>query len=553
MIDQPVVIVRRYGSEGPEWTLPINDGQAAEHLLNVERLGDADRAPLLNATETTDKLRTTLAGIPQRTEAQERLLTRLNSFPGKNATGRITQVLQAGFPRFMYFSHYDRMAGQIRFDDLPARIQQTQIDIEDQLFLDFLKFAGTSVEEINGATTYEGLNARCEASSARITDQVLEYWTQNPDLTVEIRITKAEPNDPPPFNAGVIGRARVVNTLHRASVPFSERSAGFVWFFSFLVKFAQVQADDAAAVLLLDEPGLTLHGKAQADLLRFFDRELSPKHQVAYSTHSPFMVPPERLLDVRIVEDRVIVSPSGRRQPEGTKVRDDVLATDPDTLFPLQGALGYKATQTLFVGKHTLLVEGPSDILFLQAWSSALGRRGRTRLDPRWTICPSGGIDKIQSFVSLFSGQRLQIAALTDFAQGDKRKLEAIRQMNVVAQGRLLDFATLLGQPEADVEDVFAPEVYAQIINDAFRLMGADKLTVERLQTAQPPTPRLLKRTEACFRVMSPSAREFDHFRPAEWLFVNPAILDGDTLAVTATLDRAERVIKALNALLPYT
>ena len=101
MIDQPVVIVRRYGSEGPEWTLPINDGQAAEHLLNVERLGDADRAPLLNATETTDKLRKTLAGIPQRTEAQERLLTRLNSFPGKNATGRITQVLQAGFPRFM--------------------------------------------------------------------------------------------------------------------------------------------------------------------------------------------------------------------------------------------------------------------------------------------------------------------------------------------------------------------------------------------------------------------------------------------------------------------
>jgi hypothetical protein len=41
-----------------------------------------------------------------------------------------------------------------------------------------------------------------------------------------------------------------------------------VWFFSFLVKFAQVKADGKPLVLLLDEPGLTLHGKAQGDLLR---------------------------------------------------------------------------------------------------------------------------------------------------------------------------------------------------------------------------------------------------------------------------------------------
>jgi hypothetical protein len=443
------------------------------------------------------------------------------------------------------------MVGQVRLDDLTPRMQQNKVDSGEQLFLDFLKFAGTSIEEINSANTYEGLNARCEASSARITDQILEYWTQNPDLTVEIRVTKAEPNDPAPLNAGVIGRARVVNMLHRASVPFSERSAGFVWFFSFLVKFAQVQADGIAAILLLDEPGLTLHGKAQADLLRFFDQELAPTHQIVYSTHSPFMVPAERLFDVRIIEDRVITSPAGRRQPEGTKVRADVLATDPDTLFPLQGALGYEATQTLFVGKNTLLVEGPGDILFLQAWSSALGRRNRTRLDPRWTICPSGGIDKIQSFVSLFSGQRLQIAALTDFAQGDKRKLEAIRQMNVLANGRLLDFATLLNRPEADVEDVFAPSVYSKIVSEAFRLDQNDRVTVDKLSAAQPPTPRLLKQTEACFRLMSPDAPEFDHFRPAEWLFINPAMLDGDDQAVLDTLDRAEKVIKAINALLP--
>ena len=151
-------------------------------------------------------------------------------------------------------------------------------------------------------------------------------------------------------------------------------------------------------VLLLDEPGLSLHGKAQGDLLRFIDDKLAASHQVIYSTHSPFMVPADKLQRVRIVEDKVDKTKTPRRS-YGTKVSEDVLEVEADTLFPLQGALGYEATQTLFVGEHTLLVEGPSDILYLQALSTALKARGRTALDSRWTICPAGGIDRIMPFV----------------------------------------------------------------------------------------------------------------------------------------------------------
>lgn len=165
--------------------------------------------------------------------------------------------------------------------------------------------------------------------------------------------------------------------------PFSERSAGFVWFFSFLVKFAQVKDDESPVVLLLDEPGLTLHGKAQADLLRFFKEKLAPHHQIIYSTHSPFMVPADELASIRIVEDQIDTS-APRRKPLGTKVREDVLTRDPDTLFPLQGALGYEISQSLFIGKNTLLVEGPGDIVYAHALSDALRRRGRAGLDARW-------------------------------------------------------------------------------------------------------------------------------------------------------------------------
>jgi hypothetical protein len=425
------------------------------------------------------------------------------------------------------------------------------------VFLDFLSFAGTTLEEILAANTYESLNARCEAASSKITRQVFEYWKQNRFLAIEVRVTKAEPADPAPFNEGVIVRARVKNKVHEVTVPFSERSAGFVWFFSFLVKFAQVQKSPGEVLLLLDEPGLSLHGKAQADLLRYFAEKLEPKHQVIYSTHSPFMVAPDRLLSVRIVEDVVKEPEPQSFVSEGTKVKEDVLAVDaggdPDSLFPLQGALGYEVSQSLFVGAHTLLVEGPSDILYLQALSNELKRRKRTCLDPRWTLCPSGGIDKIQPFVSLFAGNRLHVAVLTDQGPNDKGKLERLRKSDVLRAGHVLSVAEFTGKAEADIEDLFEPELFVSITNAAYALPKKHALTVASLDAADQSTPRLVKKAEAAFRVLPDSVPTYDHFTPAAWLLRNLETLQGTDDAVSRTLDRAEAAFQALNALLPKT
>jgi energy-coupling factor transporter ATP-binding protein EcfA2 len=547
-----LTILRRYKASSPEWKLPVNVPRVLVHLIQKANFNAAEKAPLAKA-RNTQELRSALEGIKPRTEKQDLLLTRIDQLSEKSITGEIKQLLEPGLPRFMYFSHYDRMAGQLRLDTYNSRKRGEQgppIDLGEQVFLDFLEYAGTSVDQINAATTYEGLNARCEAASNRITDQLLEYWTQNPNLEIEVRVTKGEPNDKPPFNEGVVARARVKNNLHKVTVPFSERSAGFIWFFSFLVKFAQVQKGGGELVLLLDEPGLTLHGKAQGDLLRYFSEKLAPYHQVIFSTHSPFMVPADDLPSVRIVEDHITSPRPGQWISEGTKVREDTLVTDRDTLFPLQGALGYEVTQSLFVGKHTLLVEGPSDILYLQAFSSSLRRRKREGLDRRWTICPAGGIDKIQPFVSLFVGARLAIAALTDFAKGDRRKLENLRQNRILESERLLTFASLLGLDEADVEDVFAPGLYVSIVNHAFELPPAKQLALKQVQEADSGTTRIVKKVEACFRVMPPEVSEFDHFSPAEWLFQHPEVLDEDSAEVLDSLNRAETVFSAVNKLL---
>ena len=63
-------------------------------------------------------------------------------------------------------------------------------------------------------------------------------------------------------------------------------------------------------------------------------------------------------------------------------------------------------------------------------------------------------------------------------------------------------------------------------------------------------TERIVKKAEALFKLMPPNVEEFDHFVPARWLLDNPHILDSDSPAVQASLERAEKVFVAFNSLL---
>ncbi len=132
--------------------------------------------------------------------------------------------------------------------------------------------------------------------SNQISKEIFTYWTQNKHLDFSLRFDQARPADAAPFNSGYIFRARIDNRRHKTDTNFDERSSGFVWFFSFLVWFSQLKKQyGKKLIILLDEPGLTLHARAQHDLLRYIRERLQPNYQVLYTTHSPFMVDPDNL------------------------------------------------------------------------------------------------------------------------------------------------------------------------------------------------------------------------------------------------------------------
>lgn len=539
----------RYEGENRNWEIDVDEAQCLEHLVSKHSLDATDRNALhgVHDGQGADKA---LSALAQRTAKQEALLQDIKKVRNSRFTLGVIDILEARQPRFFFTSHFERMSGMVSLNKLQQDRQQNKVSIGDKIFLSFLEYAGTTLDELTQADRREALKAKCEAASNEITEEIFQFWSQNNALEVVIEIDSGKPSDSPPFNSGIVADIRIRNTNHKATLPLSERSAGFVWFFSFLAQFKQLKKAENNAIILLDEPGLTLHGKAQGDLLRYIVERLLPDHQVIFTTHSPFMVPMNRLEDVRIVEDVITFNPkTGRPDIKGTKVRSDVLEVSDDTLFPLQGALGYEVTQSMFIGANTLLVEGPSDILYLQVLSQALRKRGREGVDQRWTLCPSGGIDKIAPFVRLFGGNNINVAVLSDVANSDRKKIDAVKKEQILKAGHFFTAADFVGKQEADVEDIFAPELFADILNGAYAPPLGKKITKDTLLTAA-ETERIVKKAEALFRLMPPEVPEFDHFTPARWLLENAKILDVDSPEVQATLDRAELVFKAFNELL---
>lgn len=164
-------------------------------------------------------------------------------------------------------------------------------------------------------------------------------------------------------------------------------------------------------------------------------------------------------------------------------------------------------------------------------------------------MCPAGGIDKIMPFVSLFAGKDLHVAVLTDLAHGAKGKVNRIRKSDILRAGHFYTVADFIDAPEADIEDIFDPEVYTEIVNRSYALPEPHRITTEKLDQ-DTSTTRLVKKVEAIFNVIPETIPVYDHYTPAAWLIRNPDILTGESEAIQRTLSMAEQIFETVNSLL---
>lgn len=413
-------------------------------------------------------------------------------------------------PKFMYFDEYYSLPSEVSLKNIGASKESYKTAMA---LLDLAKIDTSELKSDN----FELVCSELEATQLDVTKELLQHWSTNSNLKFKFDIDKKE--DPNHRIVDYILKIRIENTRYGVSLPLDRRSKGFNWFSSFLVWFKKIEMDNEKIIILMDEPGLNLHAKAQNDLLRFINEELGQRFQVIYTTHSPFMIDPAKLFNIRTIIEK----------DDGTHVSDCIEERDRDTLFPLQAALGYDIAQNLFISACNLVVEGVADLLYIETMSEYLKRNGRVGLDDQITIVPIGGADKVTSFISLLNGNKLEVVCLLDtLSHALEGKINSMVNKSIIDKGRILTFDVFVGSNRADIEDMFDKKDFEKLYN----------LSMNKSSSLSGDNPVLEQIKEL-------EGKDFNHYIPAYYFAKN---IDVCIISDT-TIDRFESMFKEVNSL----
>lgn len=427
-------------------------------------------------------------------------------------------------PTFVYLSEYAEIEGH---QDIAAFLQRqaqgTSTEEADENFAKLVKVAGLDPTEMNTllSQNHEERQQLANRASAVVTRKLRELWTER-QLSVRFNLDERH------FDTIISDP----NAVYPVDVNLDERSRGFKWFFSFYMTFAADTAGGPAedAILLLDEPGLYLHAMAQRNLLDLFKNDFD--NQILYTTHSPFMIPTEDLASVRTVNIA---------QDEGTTVTNDPTG-DSMTLFPLQAALGYDITQTLFVGAQNLVVEGVSDYWYLSTISEYLTEQQQgPGLPSGMVITPAGGAQKVSYMVALLASQNMKVIVLFDDEPQAKNAAEDLLKSKLIRDEHLVfvaDGFTDSPTGGADIEDLLDPEAFRRLVEVSYarELEGKDLVLNDHI-------PRVVKRYEEAFRALGMT---FHKTRPAKLFLRKMAEVPAEVLS-DAAVERFKRLFGVIN------
>jgi len=396
-------------------------------------------------------------------------------------------ILFGRIPLVVLFSNYYRVRPLIHLAHLATRIEKKlldddQYDYGNECLLRFLGFTARELSDL-GKVAEPGtadpgalkgyrdqLDKRAyqlNAASVRLTNEIVKVWNPNPD--------RAEANRLRITADGQYLKVVVEDDLG-VEIELDQRSEGFQWLVSFFVVFfSETEGKHKNAILLLDEPGMSLHALKQRDFRETIST-LSEENQTIYTTHSPFLVGPGELELVRVVEMK--------DRKTGTKVHTTVTADDPAALLPLQEALGYDLAQSLFIQQRNLVLEGLTDLWYIEATSELLRAAGFADLNEKIALIPANTASKVVYFATILHANSLKVAALLDSdAAGDRAAQQDIL-VRTLSNKRILRtrdvYEGIVTNPE--IEDLLRSTLIALAKTD----LGWD---VEVKAAAQPKRP----------------------------------------------------------------
>ena len=445
-----------------------------------DQLRDIDDLRGREGTELLDTLRqeTEGNGDPTTADLVEALLESVNpaleEARREPVIDKIDEMIESNLPVLIYFEDYgildsaiwlprfledlnrDRSDSRVR--TINAMFRHVGLDPEDVAMLGYrettrMRVQGEQPTSEQIASDQQSIDERAiklSSASLDISTRFSDWWSQRRH---KIR-----------YHAdGDYFRIWIADDLRPdVEIELSSRSKGFQWFFSFyLVFLVESQDGHRDAILLLDEPGLHLHATAQQELISFFEK-LSETNQLAYTTHSPFLIDGEHLHRVR---------PMTEDDTGHSRISTGEWPKDRETIFPLQAAAGYAMIRGLFQHRKNVLVEGMSDYYYLHALSQQCEISGRQSLAADVYITPCGGTKYMGNIASLFLGQEIRPLVLLDGDDAGRVRRDALmKELYLGYDSNVLMLDDALNRPgqEVEIEDILGEEVLMAGFNATF-------------------------------------------------------------------------------------
>lgn len=297
----------------------------------------------------------------------------------------IQQFVENSMPSFILFSSFN--------DQFPDDIRVSKLN-ESAWAQNLEAVSNFRIRDIS-AEIPQAVKSHESAVNLEFAEKFKQFWTQDDVVMLVNR-----------------NGSTVYFWIEENTIPYkpSQRSKGQQWYLSFYVKVVARMLESGSTgnrsnVILIDEPGLYLHARAQKDLLRVLKDSLSGDSPIIFSTHSPYLITDDLLENIRLVE----------KDKNGTKIRNKLHdSTSKETLTPILTAIGLGINDSIADPhkKDNVVVEGPEDYFYMQAFKELLHTK---KPQPDFNFIPGGGKQKNMGVIgSILTGWGANVVYLID-------------------------------------------------------------------------------------------------------------------------------------------
>ena len=472
----------------------ISNGQT----LTAKRLADIGETVRQALPEKTQPNSSIAPRFNRLLEAIKQLERQLNALRPSDVKG-VKEYIIEQIPRFLYYSNYGNLDSEIYLPHVVENLKRTDLGAREaakartlRVLFSFVRLKPEEILELGrdfqdpqgkkptDTQIAEIANKKRErtillnSAGTDLTKRFREWWKQG-DYTFEFQAD------------GDHFRIWVSDKLRPEKVELEDRSSGLQWFLSFyLVFLVESSRDHRDAILLLDEPGLSLHPLAQRDLSAFFEN-LAATNQIIYTTHSPFLVDADLLDKVR----KVYVAEDGSTKASSDLRRGSDNPRKSGATYAIYSALNMNVAESILYGCNPIIVEGPSDQHYLATIKTLL--IGDQKINPKREIVfpPSHGAKNAKVVASILTGRDeiLPFMLLDGDELGRKMSNDLKNGLYQSAKNRILSTDQFAGFEDSEIEDLFPQKFLADVVDRWER--RADAVFSDFVEAGKPIVPQI--------------------------------------------------------------